>query len=71
MRNTANACYNEFHVIILENSIKEHRKELGVFELNESYFSARRILEKRERGAAGKTIVFVATMKLGVRTKLL
>ena len=33
-------------------------KELGEFELDESYFGARRVRGKRGRGAAGKTPVF-------------
>ena len=53
-RNTINAYLNEFSVKILENSIKEHRKEFDVFELDESYFGARRIRRKRGRGADGK-----------------
>ncbi len=59
-RNTISAYFNEFRVKILENYIKEHGKEFGVFdhnvfELDESYFGARRIRGKRGRGAAGKT----------------
>ncbi len=56
-RNTINAYFNEFCVKILENSIKERSKEFGVFELDESYFGARRIRGKSGRGAAGKTPV--------------
>ena len=33
-RNTINAYFNEFRVKILENSLKEHSKEFGVFEHN-------------------------------------
>lgn len=33
-------------------------KEFGEFKLDESYFGAKRISGKRERGAAGKTQVF-------------
>ena len=33
-------------------------KELGIFELDESYFGAKRVRGKRGRGAAGKTPVF-------------
>ena len=62
-RNTINVYFNEFRVKILENSIKEHSKEFGVFEhnvfeLDEIYFGSRRIRGKRRRGAAGKTPVF-------------
>ena len=46
-RNTINAYFNEFCVKILENSIKEHSKDLlclnTMFELEESYFGASRI----------------------------
>ena len=46
-RNTINAYFTEFRVKILENSIKEHSKEFGIFELDESYFGGRRIRGKR------------------------
>ena len=57
-RNTINAYFKEFRIKILEDSIKKHNKEFGEFELDESYFGARRIRGKRGRGAAGKTPVF-------------
>ena len=57
-RNTINAYYNEFRKNILEYSLKEQSKELGEFELDESYFGAKRVRGKRGRGAAGKTPVF-------------
>ncbi len=57
-RNTINAYYNEFRRKILEYSLKEQSKELGEFELDESYFGAKRVRGKRGRGAAGKTPVF-------------
>ena len=57
-RKTVNAYFKEFRIKILENSIKNHTKESGEFELDESYFGARRIRGKRGRGAAGKTPVF-------------
>jgi len=57
-RNTINNYYNEFRQKILEESFSEQVKELGEFELDESYFGAKRIRGKRGRGAAGKTPVF-------------
>ena len=57
-RNTTNAYYNEIREKILQYSLKEQAKELGEFELDESYFGARRVRGKRGRGAAGKTPVF-------------
>lgn len=42
-RNTINAYYNAFRGKILEHSLKEQEKELGEFELDESYFGARRV----------------------------
>ncbi len=57
-RKTVNAYYNEFREKILAYSLKEQEKELGEFELDESYFGARRVRGKRGRGAAGKTPVF-------------
>lgn len=57
-RNTINVYFNEFRMKILKYSIANNQKELGVFELDESYFGARRVRGKRGRGAAGKTPVF-------------
>ena len=57
-RKTKNSYYNEFRKLILEYSLREQEKELGEFELDESYFGARRVRGKRGRGAAGKTPVF-------------
>ena len=57
-RKTVNSYYNEFRRLILEHSLREQEKELGEFELDESYFGARRVRGKRGRGAAGKTPVF-------------
>ena len=57
-RNTINGHYNEIREKILQHSLKEQEKELGEFELDESYFGARRVRGKRGRGAAGKTPVF-------------
>ena len=52
-QNTINAYYNEIREKILQHSLREQEKELGEFELDESYFGARRV-----RGAAGKTPIF-------------
>jgi transposase-like protein len=38
--------------------LKEYSLEAGEFELDESYFGAKRVRGKRGRGAAGKTHVF-------------
>ena len=53
-RNTANRYYNLLRRAILSESIRE----VGEYELDESYFGARRVRGKRGRGAAGKTPVF-------------
>ena len=42
----------------MQHSLKEQENELGKFELDESYFGARRVRGKRGRGAAGETPVF-------------
>ena len=55
---TVNNYFTEFRELILEDSIQKHQKELGIFELDESYFGAKRVRGKRGRGAAGKTPVF-------------
>ena len=57
-RKTVNKYYNGFRQKILEQSLEEHRREFGEFELDESYFGARRIHGKRGRRAVGKTSVF-------------
>lgn len=57
-RKTINLYYNHFRHLILQQSLSDTAKELGVFELDESYFGAKRVRGKRGRGAAGKTPVF-------------
>ena len=57
-RNTINRYFNLFREAILRKSLAEKKKEGGAFELDESYFGARRVRGKRGRGAAGKTPVF-------------
>lgn len=57
-RKTANAYFNFFREKILSATLEEAKKEAGIFEVDESYFGARRIRGKRGRGAAGKTPVF-------------
>lgn len=56
-RNTVNRLYVLLRRRIVELSIREGQ-ELGEFEIDESYFGARRVRGKRGRGAAGKTPVF-------------
>ena len=57
-RNTVNYYYNKIRRILLLESLKEGGIETGEFELDESYFGAKRVRGKRGRGAAGKTPVF-------------
>ena len=57
-RNTVNRYYNLIREAILKESIREAQKELGEYEVDESYFGATRVRGKRGRGAAGKTPVF-------------
>ena len=57
-RNTINSYFNEFRQLIFNECLKENQQEFGEFELDESYFGAKRIRGKRGRGAAGKTPVF-------------
>ena len=56
-RPTINKYFDRFRKVILLSS-SNNEKENGVFELDESYFGAKRIRGKRGRGAAGKTPVF-------------
>jgi transposase-like protein len=57
-RNTVNAYYQEIRNKILKRCMEESLVDGGEFELDESYFGAKRIRGKRGRGAAGKTPVF-------------
>ena len=57
-RNTINRYFNIIREKIFKESLKETEKEIGTFELDESYFGAKRVRGKRGRGAAGKTPVF-------------
>ena len=57
-RNTVNSYYILIRKAILSESIAEAKKEIGEYELDESYFGAKRVRGKRGRGAAGKTPVF-------------
>ena len=65
-RNTVNAYFNDFREKILRHELADSGKETGVFELDESYFGAKRVRGKRGRGAAGKTPVF-GLLKRGER----
>ncbi len=56
-RRTINRYFNIFREKIAKFSC-ENCRESGEFELDESYFGARRVRGKRGRGAAGKTPVF-------------
>ena len=57
-RNTVNSRYNDFRHKIMLQVLAETRSESGEFEVNESYFGAKRVRGKRGRGADGKTPVF-------------
>lgn len=58
-RNTVNKIYLQIRLKIFFVSIKSGEDKFsGEFELDESYFGAKRVRGKRGRGAAGKTPVF-------------
>jgi transposase len=57
---TVNNYYNDIREKILKDTLKETPRDDGEFELDESYFGAKRVRGKRGRGAAGKTPVFAA-----------
>ncbi|MDR3233465.1 MAG: hypothetical protein LBT46_07370 [Planctomycetaceae bacterium] len=57
-RNTINFYCKDIREQILAQTLKESQQEPGAFELDESYFGAKRVRGKRCRGAAGKTPVF-------------
>lgn len=56
-RNTINRMFKLMRQRIVEMSVSS-TPELGEFEVDESYFGAKRVRGKRGRGAAGKTPVF-------------
>ena len=55
-RNTINKIFNEIRQHLFANNLNLSEKENGEFELDESYFGAKRVRGKRGRGAAGKTL---------------
>lgn len=58
-RQTINKHYDRFRkLILLESLDAENIKKTGEFELDESYFGAKRVRGKRGRGAGRKTPVF-------------
>ena len=57
-RNTINKIFNEIRQHLFVNNLNLQNKDDGEFELDESYFGAKRVRGKRGRGAAGKTPVF-------------
>ena len=57
-RNIVNRYYNLLRKAILVESICEAKQEVGEYELDESYFGARRVRGKHDRRTAGKTPVF-------------
>ena len=54
---TCKRLFQKLRIYIYKNLLENHI-ENGEFELDESYFGARRVRGKRGRGAAGKTPVF-------------
>ncbi|NJS42336.1 transposase, partial [Candidatus Gracilibacteria bacterium] len=56
--NTTERIFNLLRRRLAELAFKEIEIALGIFEIDESYFGARRVRGKRGRGAAGKTPVF-------------
>jgi transposase-like protein len=57
-RKTVNRYFNMLREKIITAALKESPPDAGEFELDESYFGAKRVRGKRGRGAAGKTPVF-------------
>ena len=57
-RNTINKIYDKIRQKIFLAHIRQEEKSFGEFELDESYFGAKRIRGKKGRGATGKTPVF-------------
>ena len=63
-RNTVNRIYQLLREMIVE-MILNNVPDLGEFEVDESYFGAKRIRGKRGRGAAGKNPVFGILKRCG------
>jgi len=57
-RNSINKIYDQMRQKIFLAHLRQEEKSFGEFELDESYFGAKRVRGKRGRGAAGKTPVF-------------
>ena len=57
-RNTINKIFDKIHQKIFFAHTRQEEKSFGEFELDESYFGAKRVRGKKGRGAAGKTPVF-------------
>jgi len=57
-RNTINKIFNQIRLLLFLEGLSLQEREEGEFELDESYFGAKRVGGKRGRGAAGKTPVF-------------
>lgn len=64
-RNTINLYYNDFRLKIFPYFLGVTGKFLGGVELDKSYFGAKRVKDKRGRGAAGKTLVLVVLKRNG------
>jgi hypothetical protein len=57
-RPTINKYLTAIRLRILELSLLQSASLVGQIEVDESYFSARRVRGKHGRGARGKTVVF-------------
>lgn len=57
-RVTINKIFNQIRKKIFLAHTRQEEKSSGIFELDESYFGAKRVRGKRGRGASGKTPVF-------------
>lgn len=57
-RSKINKIFNEIRQHLCANNLIANNKEDGEFELDESYFGAKRVRGKRGRGEAGKKPVF-------------
>jgi transposase len=57
-RNTINKIFDKIRQKIFLAHTRQEEKSFGEFELDESYFGAKRVRGKKGRGAAGKTPVF-------------
>ena len=65
-RNTINRYYNHFREKIFISAAKNKHSSSGELEIDESYFRAKKVRGKKDRGAAGKSIPMDGRFMMGL-----